>query len=83
MEYSTDSERYTSEYDVKLTGKEPSLVGYWQFDKDDADGITDASSNKIQGKLVGNAKIIKCDRPILAQTPPDKLTKSAEAYEKR
>jgi tetratricopeptide (TPR) repeat protein len=67
---------------VKLTGQEPSLVGYWQFDKEGAEGISDTSANKIQGKLVGNAKIVKCDRPILGQTSPDKLAKSAEAYEK-
>lgn len=67
---------------AKLTGQEPSLVGYWQFDKEGAEGITDRSSSMIQGKLVGNAKIVKCDRPILAQTPVDKLAKSAEAYEK-
>ncbi|MBM3235960.1 tetratricopeptide repeat protein [Candidatus Poribacteria bacterium] len=77
---------------VKLTGNEPFLVGYWRFDettsppssllKGDGGKVTDSSPNKNDGKLVGDAKIVKYDRPIFAQQTPDKLAKAAEAYSK-
>ncbi len=66
---------------AKLTGNEPSLVGYWQFDEE-AETASDASSNKNDGKLVGDAKIVRCDRPVFSQPTPDKLAKAALNYSK-
>ena len=57
---------------AKLTGNELFLVGYWRFDEE-------ADEN---GKLIGDAKIVKCDRPVFAEPTPDKLAKAAEAYSK-
>ncbi len=43
-----------------LTGKEPGLVGYWNFD----DGTArDGSGGRHHGRLVGEAKIVEAERP--------------------
>ena len=45
-----------------LSGSEPGLVGYWQFD-DRADMVTDSSPNQIHGRLVGDAYIMEAELP--------------------
>ena len=64
---------------VKLTGDEPSLVGYWRFDEKEGEQASRRASDE---KLIGDAKIVKCDRPVFAEPTPDKLAKAAEAYSK-
>ncbi len=45
-----------------LTGSEPRLVGYWQFN-DRSDMVTDSSPNQIHGKLIGDARIMEAEFP--------------------
>jgi len=62
---------------VKLAGDEPSLVGYCRFDEKEGE---QASRQVSDEKLIGDAKIVKCDRPVFAEPTPDKLAKAVEAY---
>ena len=42
-----------------LTGKEPGLAGYWNFDDGDANGVVkDLSPGGHDGKLMGKAKAV-------------------------
>jgi tetratricopeptide (TPR) repeat protein len=61
---------------TKLTGKEPSLVGYWKFDQD----ASDSSSVKSDGKLIGNAKVAAYERPVFAQPSRERIEKAVEEY---
>jgi signal transduction histidine kinase/CheY-like chemotaxis protein/ligand-binding sensor domain-containing protein len=45
-----------------LTGKEPGLVGYWNFE----DGAKDASPGRHEGKLVGHARLVEASLPSAA-----------------
>ena len=48
-----------------LTGNESGLVGYWDFDGLDDDGLVpDLSGNENHGTLVGDANLVTSDAPI-------------------
>jgi hypothetical protein len=49
---------------VKLTGNEPGLIGYWDFNEISGDTIYDKSPNKFHGKFVGNPKRVFSGAPI-------------------
>ena len=67
---------------TQLTGNESGLVAYWKFDGA-ADGIVrDASANKNDGKLIGNAKLGAYTRPIFEISNPEQLAQATAAYEK-
>jgi len=46
----------------KLTGREPGLIGYWNFD--DTDILIDKSPNHLNGQLEGNPKRVFSGAPI-------------------
>ena len=76
------AEQIRANMEKKLKGNEPGLVGLWDFDKE-ADGhISDTSLNKIDGKLIGNTKLIGYTRPVFTPASAEQLTKAAAAYER-
>ncbi|HEV2210693.1 MAG TPA: response regulator [Verrucomicrobiae bacterium] len=58
------AEEVRSDMLTKLTGHEPGLVGLWNFD-DPAHPGTDSSTNGFDGKLVGQAKTIAENLPLV------------------
>ena len=66
----------------QLKGDEAGLVGYWKFDAENEGRVFDSSLNKHDGKLVGNAKLEPYNRPILANSKAENITKAASYYEK-
>ncbi len=66
----------------RLTGNERGLVGYWKFDKQNDGEISDMTHNKLNGKLVENARLIDYIRPIPTGLNPEQLEKQAILYEK-
>ena len=67
---------------TRLKGDEPGLVAYWEFDEKTEGHISDASSNKSNGRLVGNAKLEPYTRQIVTVADAEQLTQAAAAYEK-
>ena len=47
-----------------LKGKEPGLVGYWQFD-DDQNIAADSSPSHSDGKLIGDAHVVEAKLPAV------------------
>lgn len=66
----------------RLTGDERGLVGYWKFDKQNDGEISDMTNNKLNGKLVENARLVEYIRPIPTGLNPEQLEKQAILYEK-
>ncbi|MDE0084436.1 MAG: tetratricopeptide repeat protein, partial [Candidatus Poribacteria bacterium] len=75
-------EQIRSNMRKKLTGDEPGLVGHWDFDRKSEVSIPDASPNKNDGKIIGNAKLIAYNFPVFADASAEQLEKAAAAYEK-
>ena len=75
-------EQIRSNMKKKLTGDEPGLVGHWNFDRKSEVSISDASPNKNDGKLIGNAKFIDYNLPVFADASTEQLKKATAAYEK-
>lgn len=70
-----------ADMDRKLRGDEPGLVGYWKFDEEKDGTVFDSTSNKNNGKLIGDAKIASYSRPIFERLRSDQYTKSIAAYQ--
>lgn len=68
--------------DSRLTGNERGLVGYWKFDKQNDGEIFDMTHNKLNGKLVANARLVDYIRPIPKELNPEQLTEHIILYEK-
>lgn len=49
---------------VNLTGNEPGLIGYWDFNETSGDVVFDKSPNKFNGQFVGNPKRVFSGAPI-------------------
>ena len=71
-----------SDMNTQLNGDEPGLVGYWKFDEETEDRISDSSLNKNDGKLIGNAKLESYTRPIFEILKSDDFEKTIAIYEK-
>ncbi len=74
-------EEIRSDMNRQLNGDEPGLVGYWKFDEEKDGNIFDATPNKNDGKLIGDAKIASYTRPVFERLRSDQYTKSIEAYQ--
>ncbi len=72
----------STDMNKQLNGDEPGLVGYWKFDEEENGQITDATPNKNDGKLIGNAKIEPYTRPIFESSRSGFLAKSTSSYKK-
>ena len=66
----------------QLNGDEPGLVGYYKFDAETENVITDSSPNRNNGKRIGEAKLEPYTRPRFEVLKNEKLTRTVEAYEK-
>ena len=75
-------EKIRSNMNAQLKGDEPGLVAYWEFDEETEGHIPDTSSNKSNGKLVGDAKLEPYTRQIVTVADAEQLTQAAAAYEK-
>ncbi len=71
-----------SDMNIQLNGDEPGLVGYWKFDEEENGQITDATPNKNDGKLIGNAKLEPYTRPYFESSRSGFLAKSTSSYKK-
>ena len=71
-----------SNMNARLKGDEPGLVAYWEFDEEMEGHISDASSNKSNGKLVGNAKLEPYTRQIVTIAGAEQLAQAVAAYQK-
>ncbi len=71
-----------SNMNARLKGDEPGLVAYWEFDEEMEGRIRDASSNKSDGKLVGNAKLEPYTRQVVTIASTEQLAQAAAAYQK-
>ena len=71
-----------SNMNTRLKGDEPGLVAYWEFEEETEGHTSDASSNKSNGKLVGDAKLEPYTRQIVAIAGPEQLAQAAAAYQK-
>ena len=71
-----------SNMNAQLKGDEHGLVAYWEFDGQTEGHISDASPNKNDGKLIGNAKLEPYTRPVMTVADAEQLTHAAAAYEK-
>ena len=70
-----------SDMNTQLTGDEPGLVAYWKFDEETDGIVADASPNKNDGRLIGNAKLTSYTRPVFESSNPEQLAQAAAAYE--
>ena len=70
-----------SDMNSQLKGNESGLVAYWKFDEATDGIVRDASGNKNNGKLIGNAKLVSYTRPIFEIANPEQLAAAAAAYE--
>ena len=70
-----------SDMNSQLKGNESGLVAYWKFDEATDGIVRDASGNKNNGKLIGNAKPASYTRPIFEISNPEQLAQAAAAYE--
>ena len=64
------------------TGNEKGLVGYWKFYKQNDGEISDMTHNKLNGKLVANARLVDYIRPIPTGLNPEQLAEHVILYEK-
>ena len=71
-----------SDMNTQLNGDEPGLVGYWKFDAETEGVVHDATSNKNDGKLVGNAKLEPYTRPVFGSLENENFAKVKSLYEK-
>ena len=71
-----------SDMNSQLTGDESGLIAYWKFDGATDGIVRDASPNKNDGRLIGNAKLESYTRPIFKISNPEQLAQAASAYEK-
>ncbi len=71
-----------SDMNTQLNGDEPSLVGYWKFDAETEGVVHDATSNKNDGKLVGNATLEPYTRPVFESLENENFAKVKSLYEK-
>ena len=71
-----------SNMNTRLKGDEPGLVAYWEFEEETEGHTSDASSNKSNGKLVGDAKLEPYTRQVVAIAGPEQLAQAAAAYQK-
>ena len=71
-----------ADMNTQLTGDEPGLVAYWKFDEATDGIVRDASPNKNNGRLIGNAKLGAYTRPVFEISNPGQLVQAAAAYEK-
>ena len=71
-----------SDMNKQLNGDEQGLVGYWQFDAETEGVVHDATSNKNNGKLIGDTKLEFYTRPIFETLKTERLTKAISSYEK-
>jgi hypothetical protein len=46
-----------------LTGEEPGLIGYWNFDLGSPNTVIDSSPERSHGKLVGDAYLVEAELP--------------------
>lgn len=76
----TETEIHADMY-KKLNGDEPGLIGYWNFDETTNGKITDASPNKNNGILIGDANTEEYTRPVFESLRSEQLEKSINAYE--
>jgi PAS domain S-box-containing protein len=51
---------------TKLTGREPGLIGFWNFD-DPANPGKDSSTNGFDGRLIGTAQTVAQDLPVVVR----------------
>ena len=65
-----------------LSGNEKGLVGYWNFDKQNDGVVSDMTDNKLNGKLVANARLVDYIRPIPIGLNPEQLADHVILYEK-
>ncbi len=66
----------------QLNGDEPGLVGYWKFDAETEDVITDHSPNENSGKRIGETELEPYTRPVFEVLKNEKLPHIDNAYEK-
>ena len=71
-----------SDMNTQLNGDEPGLVGYWKFDAETEGVVHDATSNKNDGKLVGNATLEPYTRPVFGSLENENFAKVKSLYEK-
>ena len=71
-----------SNMNTQLKGDEPDLVAYWKFDEETDGHIPDASPNKSDGRLIGDAKLEPYTRQVVTVAGAEQLTQAAAAYEK-
>ena len=71
-----------SDMNTQLNGDEPGLVGYWKFDAETEGVVHDATSNKNDGKLVGNATLEPYTRPVFESLENENFAKVKSLYEK-
>src|SRR5262245_10555488 len=53
----------------RLTGKEPNLVGLWNFDDVQNGVVKDVGPGKHHGKLMGNARVVAAQLPAAPAAP--------------
>ena len=70
-----------SDMNSQLKGNESGLVAYWKFDEQTEQMVYDASPNKNDGRLIGNAKLEPYTRPVFKSSRPEQLEQAAAAYE--
>ena len=66
----------------QLQGNEPGLVAYWKFDEATDGVVRNATSNKNNGRLIGNAKLESYTRPVFESFDPEQLAQATAAYQK-
>ena len=71
-----------SNMNAPLKGDEPDLVAYWKFDEETDGHISDASPNKSDGRLIGDAKLEPYTRQVVTVAGAEQLTQAAAAYQK-
>ena len=71
-----------SNMNTQLKGDEPDLVAYWKFDEETEGHISDASPNKSDGRLIGDAKLEPYTRQVVTVAGTEQLTQAAAAYQK-
>ena len=76
------TEDIRADMNKQLNGDEPGLVGYWKFDTQQDDKISDSSPNKNHGTLIGEAKLEKYTRHVYESNRYDNQEKAKAYYEK-
>ena len=62
---------------AQLKGDEPDLVAYWKFDEETEGHIPDASPNKSNGRLIGDAKLEPYTRQVVTVAGAEQLTQGS------